>query len=556
MDRRTSFGIFAILALNAVLPGFHHDLWNPDEPRLAHIAQSMVRDGDWVLPRVNGEPFIEQPPLQAWLVALCFAAFGSGFDRDAVARLPSMALALALLALVYRLGARHFGRRAGLLAAVLLATTVEFHVGYQRAIVDVSLAFFVAAAMAQLAEAAAGEGVSLSWRRALVLGIAAGASFLAKNLIGVVFIGLAWATLAMMQPRRWFTAAALARAALAALAAAVVVSPWLGLLWQRHPHLLDELLLENTLGRFARSDIHNPPFFEFLHRAAGVLLPWLPLAALRFAGLLRELARCRRAGLSPPPARRVEGLLLAWALLPGLLILFSGSKREIYLLPLTPAVALAAAAWLDAHLAARGTAIALRVLDALLWLAVPALALVGGIWAGPLPAAFWAYLVLHLAVLYRRWRGRARPGAEARLAPALALLLIALGAGSLVFYIARNPEESYAELARDLAALRSKGFEVAGVDLPLRELSAIPYYLGGAIPNLRSPEAVAARFADGAPPAVLVLRSQVRERFLPPDRVHYELREYHVRRGIALIANRPPDGAPGAEAPEEGGEAR
>ena len=39
------------------------DLWNPDEPRYAHVVREMVSRGDWVLLHFNGKVYAEKPAL-------------------------------------------------------------------------------------------------------------------------------------------------------------------------------------------------------------------------------------------------------------------------------------------------------------------------------------------------------------------------------------------------------------------------------------------------------------------------------------------------------------
>ncbi len=76
-----------------------------EEPTRAHVAFAMVDTGDWVVPRVQGEPFLSRPPLQNWLIALASITCGS---RDAWAvRLPSALAMLATSLLIYGY-ARHF----------------------------------------------------------------------------------------------------------------------------------------------------------------------------------------------------------------------------------------------------------------------------------------------------------------------------------------------------------------------------------------------------------------------------------------------------------------
>src|SRR3954463_8348692 len=49
-----------------------------DEGRYAEMAREMVATGDWITPRLNGIKYFEKPPLQNWMNALTFKAFGLG----------------------------------------------------------------------------------------------------------------------------------------------------------------------------------------------------------------------------------------------------------------------------------------------------------------------------------------------------------------------------------------------------------------------------------------------------------------------------------------------
>jgi hypothetical protein len=42
------------------------------------MAREMFASGDWITTRLNGIKYFEKPPLQTWMNALSFAAFGLG----------------------------------------------------------------------------------------------------------------------------------------------------------------------------------------------------------------------------------------------------------------------------------------------------------------------------------------------------------------------------------------------------------------------------------------------------------------------------------------------
>jgi 4-amino-4-deoxy-L-arabinose transferase-like glycosyltransferase len=136
---------FAALVLAAALVSFagvaSHALWTPDEPRDAAIGKAMWRSGDLVVPRLNGRPFLEKPPLAWWAQVASYRLLGAS---DATARLPSAVFGTLTLLVAAALGRRLGGRRAGWLAAGVLASTIEWAEDMHRAIVDPPLVLTVA----------------------------------------------------------------------------------------------------------------------------------------------------------------------------------------------------------------------------------------------------------------------------------------------------------------------------------------------------------------------------------------------------------------------------
>ena len=89
--------------------GISNELWTPDEPRDAAIGRAMWESGDWIVPRLNGEPFLEKPPLYWWAQSALFALLGRA--TPTLARLPSALFGFAALLLTYALGRSFFSAR-------------------------------------------------------------------------------------------------------------------------------------------------------------------------------------------------------------------------------------------------------------------------------------------------------------------------------------------------------------------------------------------------------------------------------------------------------------
>src|SRR5205085_3012693 len=135
--RSLGFAIALLLALGAPLS---HSLWVPDEPVGAAVGSNMLRTGDFVVPRLNSQPFVEKPPLYWWVQIPAYRIFGV---HDWVARIPSSLFMILTLGMAHAAGKRLEGARLALTALVVLGTMFQFNEDMQRAIVDPALVFFV-----------------------------------------------------------------------------------------------------------------------------------------------------------------------------------------------------------------------------------------------------------------------------------------------------------------------------------------------------------------------------------------------------------------------------
>ncbi len=347
--------------------GFH-ELWTPDEPREAALTLEMSRSGDWIIPHLAGEPFVEKPPLYYDLTALWLRL--SPFDTPQAGwlRLTSAFFGLGTLLMTWLLARRLLGRDQALPAILVLATLPGFvHVSHWL-LTDVALMFFVTAALAAL------SGAYLGQRPALLAlaGMLAAAAFLTKGLVGPIFIALGGLPLLLIS-KPWKKSGALFQGLetdaqrqtanlpasgntapsslgvwssyhLAALVSfALPVAAWAAAFWHTGGReLFMEWFWTNHFGRFSGAAIQlghlKGPLF-YLGALPLYLLPWLPLILWWFWRALRE-RQWPRPLLAP----------LLWGLGGTLLLSLSATKREIYLAPLLPAFALLTARALQTEL--------------------------------------------------------------------------------------------------------------------------------------------------------------------------------------------------------------
>ena len=122
------------------------------------------RDGPdtrgWLTPRIYGAPQFEKPIFYYWLVAASFKALG---ETEFSGRLPTALSATILVLLTWLWGRRTFNPRAGFLAALILATGLEFSVMSRLMLTDVPLAVFLAASLFSYWQAITGTARRQAW---------------------------------------------------------------------------------------------------------------------------------------------------------------------------------------------------------------------------------------------------------------------------------------------------------------------------------------------------------------------------------------------------------
>jgi 4-amino-4-deoxy-L-arabinose transferase-like glycosyltransferase len=139
--------IVILTVLISVFFGFmigNRPLSIPDEGRYVEIPREMVETGNYLTPRLNGVKYFEKPVLFYWFEALSIRLFGL---HEATLRFWPAFFALFGCISVYIAGRRLFGRRAGLAAAIVLATGILYYSMSRAIILDMPVTAFLTAAL-------------------------------------------------------------------------------------------------------------------------------------------------------------------------------------------------------------------------------------------------------------------------------------------------------------------------------------------------------------------------------------------------------------------------
>ena len=326
----------------------NHCLWDYHEPYVGGIIREMASSGNWVVPTLNGHPYLEKPPLFYALGALCCKLFGT--LAPWALRLPSALLAMATVAWTSFLGWRLSSARAGGWAGFMVASNVLFLQLGHMAVVDMALTATVTLSLGLAFLAMVERNYRKRW--VPLFWASLGLAFLAKGVFGPVVILLPLLALFALQRNRQLLADFLrpnwGMAAMLGLAALWVVP----LARAGGRGYLEEVFVRNTLGRFlanpalvprtGRLGEHHEPFYFYLARSPGNLLPWVAIWAVALLAAIPW-----RRGTHVSPRRTFLPIVFVVDLL---FLSLSRGKRMVYLLPVFPITFVHAAIWLDLQL--------------------------------------------------------------------------------------------------------------------------------------------------------------------------------------------------------------
>lgn len=340
-----TIGLLIAIALPLFLLTPHtRELWLPDEPRYAEIAQEMAASGNWLIPHLHGEIYTEKPPLYFWLLAGSAKLFGTWQPFAMI--FPSALSALGVIIVVYGFATLFFNRQVGVLSSLILMTSVLFTGVGQFVRMDMFLllclslslfsfvrlyiratphdnvyaaVFFVAAAFATLTKGPVGLGlpgliilIFLVWRREF--GVLKKMHLFWGSLLYVAIV-LAWFVPALMQEG-----------------------------WD-YAYLIT---IKQNLGRVHNSFSHARPWYFYLHTFPWITLPWFPffISAIIFFRKTSVVSEDR------------DVLRFLWVWFGTTFLFFSAvsGKLELYLLPLFPPTAILTAYFWNAFITRRESA--------------------------------------------------------------------------------------------------------------------------------------------------------------------------------------------------------
>ncbi|MBI3012725.1 MAG: glycosyltransferase family 39 protein, partial [Elusimicrobia bacterium] len=316
-------------------------LWDRDETEYAQATLEMAQKNEWLIPALEGKPFLEKPIFLYWMTRLSLHFFGTS---EFAFRLPSALFGMGICAVTYILGALLWGHGPALFSASILATTFLFTGGNKLLMTDPFFLFFTTCSLLfYILSLKRKEKASLYFAlNYCVLGLAV----LCKGPIGLfpvpIFIFWEWL---MKEEKSWvrFMKENCLRH-LAYLSLTLLISaPWfIYSSFKEKGEMSNFVIQENILRFMEGSEGHSHPFLYYIPI---LLLGFFPWTFFLISYFRKEWVPRRDQGTQ----MNSEVLLLTlWACFLYLFFSLSAHKLPHYLLPMLPPLScLAGKFWHD-----------------------------------------------------------------------------------------------------------------------------------------------------------------------------------------------------------------
>jgi 4-amino-4-deoxy-L-arabinose transferase-like glycosyltransferase len=301
----------------------------PDEGRYGDISRAMLQSGDWLVPRLNGLPFMHKPPLLHWISSVLMEIFGV---HVWVLRLvPTLAGIMMLVGLFWFLK-KHCNERIAQLSVVILATSLLFFGSSQYVNHDLLLACWISITILCFADFTLSGEKSVLW-----MGYGACAlGFLTKGLIGILIPGMV-ILLWVLANQQWKKIPSLLNP-IGLIIFCVIALPWVYLMHLKYPAFLQYFFIDQQFSRFSSDQFNNKlPWPFYLLCLLISFLPWFFVSQFKFS----------KQDFSQSLGSSILTLMLIWFVSVTTFFSIPPSKLAGYILPATPPLAVFIAIMVD-----------------------------------------------------------------------------------------------------------------------------------------------------------------------------------------------------------------
>lgn len=321
------------------------DLWGADEGRYVQIAKEILARGQgWLLLTVHGVPYHAKPPLPFWIIASMLHLNG-GMVSSVAVRMPAVIFATLTVLLTYRAGARIISERAGFIAAFIVITSPFFFAYAMKARLDMMYTGWTVIGFFPWLTHRGTK--SLSPGNTLLMWLGLTGAFFTKGplVLFIVFLVVgfeAWREHSSTPVR-------IIRPLIGFSCLALLIFLWL---WAQSRNVSGKFvkiqISEQIVNRILSGSHIEPFWYYFPLLFTGIFFPWIfPF----ISGLVHLWKKRRESG----ETLRTLRPLLAWFFFTLIFLSLVPGKRQTYIMPALPAMALLTGWHLDKVLKSPGT---------------------------------------------------------------------------------------------------------------------------------------------------------------------------------------------------------
>ncbi len=317
---------FMLLSLVVFLPGTSTmSLWDRDEACNAQCAREMLQRRDPIVPTFNFKLRTDKPPLEYWAMMVSYRLLGV---NEFAARLPSVLFSMGTVLLIFLFGSQMWGKEVGILASLIMLTSIHFPIVARAATPDPAFLFFLTLSLFLFLKG------RITWGY-----IASGFAVLAKGPLGIIIpLGTEVFYLLFSEGKRGIKKAFPLMGPILFL---VIALPWYIMVdLKTHHQFYEGFILYHNITRFVRPiGGHKGPVFYYVVVLILAFFPWSILIPKACLTLFQR-------------AEKEKGLYLfvyLWILFPFVLFSLAKTKLPNYILPIYPALALSMAYALHRH---------------------------------------------------------------------------------------------------------------------------------------------------------------------------------------------------------------
>ena len=334
------------LTLIVMLLGIgNYGLYEPHEGHFAMVGQEMLWRKNWIVPYLNGSPYLNKPPLLYWLIAVSTHIFGS---TEFAARLPISLSGWLGIVIAWKWTRELWGISSSRITALMLSVTLGWFIFTHQILIDVLLGTLLLSSSYFLWKCLYRSGFWFNWLGAYT---SIALCVLTKGLIGGVFPLLSClALISVRQDWKIIRRIKLYRGLLLVLA---IVLPWFIAIEQINPGFLHYFVVNEHLDRLL--DRRFPPDYEvskvsavgYLAITACWCFPWILFLPSVIKFTWQEWRRGCLSNSSFIDRRNSDGIFLLGigAILPIVLFLPLSSRLIYYSIPAIPPYIILCAGW-------------------------------------------------------------------------------------------------------------------------------------------------------------------------------------------------------------------